>query len=523
MIFAGADFRSQFSGCWLRSIVNYMEEEAISYSRKAAYNTVIQVVGRVAGLLINLITINYLANYLIVNDSAVEGFGQYTTVFAFISVIGALADMGLFTLLVRETSGKLKSDAGRMVSTVLVFRLLLFFGTLVFFALISRLLPYDLAVKRGIIIGIAVAYLMLMSQTVAAVFQVHFQANKIVISEVLGKVTIAALTVLALHQGYGLLAVVFVNLIGNIVTFVISLWLGRSLVKIDWRPDWRLGKLLLPEFGSIALISVLSLVHFRTDTVLLSLLKPGVDVGIYGLAYKLYDIAIIVPSILATNLLPILTRLHDFSSPQKVSKVTLAGISVFLAISFVSLFVVFFLAGPLIMFVAQTDFLPAELPLKVLALTLPAAFLVSLFSQVLISMRSQKELLKGYAWAVVINLVLNLITIPLYSYKAAAATTLFTEVLLALYTAYIVGKRVNIWRGIASYSRIVCSSAVLFALFFYLYGKIFPQIHQFSSIGKLGQSFYLMAYILVIVSFSALLFWASYGFSFRKIIKEIRI
>ena len=71
----------------------------MSLTRRVAYNTVVQVVGKVLTTLISLVLIAALTRYL-----GVSGYGSYTTIFAYIQFFAVLADFGFFWFFLREIS-----------------------------------------------------------------------------------------------------------------------------------------------------------------------------------------------------------------------------------------------------------------------------------------------------------------------------------------------------------------------------------------------------------------------------------
>ena len=258
----------------------------MSESRKIVANTTIQIVGRFLTLLISLVTLSYIANHLLFEGSALKGYGQYTIVLTYISIIGATADLGLFTLVVREITGKQPATAGRIVGSAIVFRFLLMIAALLVLAGLWQFLPYDAVVKQGIVLGVVIAFLMLFSQAVSTIFQANYLSSRIVISEIVGRLVIAILTIYFLRQGLGLIPVITANLIGNIVLLVVSYLLSRSITPIKISFDWALWKQTLPEFWSIGVVTLLGLVHFRLDSLILSFYKPVSDIGIYGVACR---------------------------------------------------------------------------------------------------------------------------------------------------------------------------------------------------------------------------------------------
>jgi O-antigen/teichoic acid export membrane protein len=398
-------------------------------ARRVAYNTVIQVLGRGLGLVITLVTINYIATHLIVDGSALVGYGQYTIVFTYVSIIGTAADLGLFTLLVRELVGKNEEEAGQLIGNALWFRASLFLLFLILSFLAVQFLPYDAVVKEGILIGIVIAFSMLFSQVLASVFQARLVTHNIVIAETLGKLAIAALTIYVLKQGLGLAAVVWANLGGQLLTLGVSYLLARPFLNIRLRPDFAVWRRLLPQFWPIALISVMSLAHFKVDVLLLSVMKSEVEVGIYGLAYKILEVVIIIPSVLSANLLPVMADSISAGASVLASVIRRTVVVSAMIVLPIAVFIYLF-APEAVTFLATGEFIDAALPLRILTLAMVFIFFTTVLLQSMIAARASKRLIVWYFIALSLNTLVNLAVIPRYSYLGAAVTTVCTELLL---------------------------------------------------------------------------------------------
>jgi O-antigen/teichoic acid export membrane protein len=483
----------------------------MSIARKVVYNTVVQFVGRLFGLVVMLVTLNAIANYLVVDGSALTGYGQYSIVFAYISIIGATADLGMFTLVVREISQKSREEASRVIGNAIGFRIALMVLVFAVMGLAYPFLPYEPIVKQGILVGVFVAFSMLFSQVVATIFQATLSTGRVVLSESIGKLTIAVLTIIALKQGYGLLAVVLASLLGNIITLLINTSLARGQVKIAIKFNLKLWRQNFSEFSSIAIIAVLGLIHFKIDTLLLSFFKPPSEVGIYALAYKILEVIVIIPAILSTNLLPVLTKLISagdelgFKNAVEKTSVTLVLIATVITV------LVFPLAPWLITFIAQPDFLAAAAVLRVLVIAAFFVFITTLFAQALISTKKQKLLINGYIGAVVINIVLNLIVIPRFSYMGAAYVTLLTELLLLVYTVVLTENHLNTnirWR---SFIKIMIGGLVAVPVVGFLSTVFLPSPIVFHAAPKLAQ-----ATLLFLTALGGLgILWALLAIFFR--------
>lgn len=490
----------------------------MSIARKVAYNTVIQITGRVFGLLLTLVTINYIATFLVVDGSTLTGFGQYTIVFTFVSIIGTAADLGLFTLLVRELVGKTPEEAGAIMGGALWFRAVLFIGFLLLSVLLVGLLPYDVGVKQGILIGVVIAFSMLFSQVIASIFQSQLKADKIVIAETVGKLFIMVATISVLRQGLGLLPVIWVNLLGQAVTLLVSYLMARPLARFVIRPNWVMWRTLLPQFWPIAVVSIMGLAHFKIDTLLLSFMKSAEDVGVYGFAYKLLEVFLIIPSILATNLLPVMTGMAEGNAGQLVQVIRRAGLIMLLIAIPLTIFLLIF-APWLVVFVAHEGFSASVLPLQILSLAMLAIFLTTLLSQAVISVRAQKVLIPAYTLALLLNIGLNLYAIPRFSYLGAAVTTLITETLLLLVMMGAAGKAFKTslsWPFLLRVTMagvLACSFLLLLISWF---GSLnFPD-------GRSLQALYLLGAFLAVMASFGLATMLCFGSRPKRLIERVR-
>ncbi len=479
--------------------------------RKLAANTSIQIAGRFLTLLISLVTLGYITNYLLVDGSALKGYGQYTIVLTYISIIGATADLGLFTLVVREITGKQPQVAGRIVGSALVFRFLLMLATLLILGRLYNFLPYDEVVKQAIIIGAVIAFLMLFSQAVATIFQANYLSGRIVISEVIGRLVIAILTIYFLRQGLGLIPVIVANLIGNVALLVISYLMSRSAATIKIHFDFSLWKQTLPEFWSIAVVTLLGLIHFRLDSLILSFYKPVADVGIYGVAYRIFDIILVVPAIFAANLLPTLTRLNDGHRQAEISQLIKRSTTILFVASFAFGIAIMILAPWIVVFITNRDFAASALPLRILVPAFIALFLTTIYAGATIAVRQQKQLIVGYCLVVLLDIVLNLILIPRFSYVGAAVTTVVSEVALMTYSFFLLTKLLPIQLRQLPLGLLALFAAGVSVIGVLAHQFVIPTLAQFENFGKFRQG----AWLAVAGGLIILLALGLYRFIFR--------
>ena len=88
-------------------------------TKKVYFNTLAQLAGKVSTALISIFLIKILTNYL---DLA--GYGLYSKVYNFLSIFSVIADLGLYTITVREISDNKENPemVSKIAGTVLSIR-----------------------------------------------------------------------------------------------------------------------------------------------------------------------------------------------------------------------------------------------------------------------------------------------------------------------------------------------------------------------------------------------------------------
>src|SRR6056297_1070763 len=116
-------------------------------STKVAYNTLIQIVSKFTATALGLVVVGILTRYL-----GQSGFGKYTTIMAFLSLFGIIADLGL-TLVTAQMVSEPGADQQKILNNLFSIR---FFSALLLLGvapLVVLLFTYEANVKLGVLIG----------------------------------------------------------------------------------------------------------------------------------------------------------------------------------------------------------------------------------------------------------------------------------------------------------------------------------------------------------------------------------
>lgn len=417
-------------------------------ARRVAYNTIIQFIGRIAGAVLALISTRLIADHL-----GVEGYGRYTTIFAYTTFFGAVADFGFFWYLVREVARN-KEEAEKITANVITLRLIFAFAVLTLGMIAAFGIDrYDPAVRVGIIL-LAISMLWVtLSNTLIGVFQAYERMDFPVIAEVAGRSMTLFLTWLAIRENYGLLPVVGAALTGSFVIFFLNFIFAHRYVKLRLGFDFPRWKEIMRENFTLGINVLLGIIYFKIDAVILSALKPSLDVGIYGAPYKLLEILLAFPAMFMGAVFPGLA--HQIVHNIEKARLTMQKAFDLLSIAAWGTTIgTIALAGPIIAFITKGEegfqtastislagvAITAPVVLQILAVAVGLAFLGNFFVSTIVAQGSQKQLITSNVINASVNAGLNFLLIPIFSYLAAATLTIVSEIIMLGFSAVIVYK-----------------------------------------------------------------------------------
>jgi len=443
----------------------------MSYTKKVAYNTIVQIASKIIVTALSLISIGYLTRYL-----GVANYGAYTTIFTYVSFWAVLADFGFFWVLVREVS-KPGSDGPKIFNNVITLKIIFAIIVFVICSVVAFLIPqYSWTIKIGISI-IAISWFWnSLNSTYVGLFQSHLEMYKSAITEIIGRVVLLFGVILLIKGGRSLQEILWVYILANFVNFYCSLLWGSSLVKFKPRFDFDLWKLILIDSFPLAILSFVGLIHFKIDTVILSLIKGNLDVGIYGVPYKILEIVVMLPTMFVGNIFPIVTKYYHGKDPRL--NLSIQRSFDFLCVSaFPVVTGLIVLAWPIINLIAGQEYLtsstvslglinfPAPRILMILSFTIGLTFFITIFSNLLTVIGKQYKQVIPITVATAINVILNFILIPRYSYLAAALVNCFTNTIMLIWWYRLTKKylhfNLNYFIVVKSFGAALVMSAVL--------------------------------------------------------------
>src|SRR3989344_1368141 len=399
--------------------------------RSIAANTAFQIFGKIISTTLGVIITILLTRFL-----GPVGYGQYTFVLVFVTMFGVIGDWGLSIITIREAS-KHVEDAGKIIGNVLVIRMAMSIVAAIASIVAIHVLPYDTALR--VLVSIASVYLLAISikTSFQIVFTVKLKLQNWAISEIAANLVALLLVVLFIKNSGGLPQILWAFNLGHIFAAIVAAILAKQLlpVKLSWKREE--SKYLLSEALPMGAILVLFTIYNRMDTLILNYYHGDDAVGIYGAAYRIFEVLILGAAYFTNSILPLISKLaaNDKARLKKVFKKSF----IFLTLMGVFVAVTNYIFAPLgIAVIGGQEFAASVTPLRILSLALIVSYFNHLGGFTLIALGKQWWSFRIAIVALVFNLILNLIFIPKFSYNAAAFTTFLTEGLIVIINVILI-------------------------------------------------------------------------------------
>jgi len=438
-------------------------------SRRVLRNTAVQFIGKIITTVISLVVIGLISRELGVNR-----YGDYGTILTYTQFYAVFTDLGINLYLIKRLSTP-GVDEPQEASRALGFRLVLNILILGLAWVISLFMPYSPVVHQGISLGLLAIFAQSLNSLFVSVLQAKLEMVYAVTSEVVGRLVMLGVTLFALRADLGVHGMIAAVAAGGIANLLLTaIFTERFLaVRFAWDPRaW--SETMRHSFG-ITLITILAYLYFKVDSLLLSVLplphgaQHDTVMGIYNLAYKVLDILILIPSIFLGNVFPVINSLIALED-GRVREVIQKTFDALSLLAMPLTVAVFLLAPQIISFVGGSGFEAAALPLRILSLALFVYFYSQMFVDNLLALNKQAELIRIYLVATVFNVVANVIFIPMYSYHAAATTTLLTQAIVLVLCYRVSHRSIGFTLSFNLLGKVLLISAALGAELWFLRG-----------------------------------------------------
>ncbi len=428
-------------------------------TKKIYTNTIAQIAGKIITALISILLIKVLTGYL-----DVAGYGLYSKIYNYLSIFAVIADLGLYTITVRELTRY--ADDVKMIAKISgnILSLRTLSGILIIFLSLS-IAPFLTGYNSTMaLIGIAIVSLFtlagLINSSLMSYLQATLHTEFSLVANTCGKMLtfgmILMFSVLLFPRSITpdttvFTVVMLAGLAGNIVMTGLTWWYANKWQRVRFAWDSEYIKHILRISLPYWLALFLWVIFFKVDIILLSILEPAdiadTSIALYALPMKIVEVGMMYGTIFLNSLLPVLTTAIEKKDSEKVAKLTRHAFMLLFAggiaaSGFLALFapwVIALISTP--EFVTQTVMGYGSVDaLRIVGWIFLVYFVSSLYTYILIARWQQQWMMYINAGIAILNIVGNIVFIPMYSFVGSAWVTLVTQILLLILT-YIAVKR----------------------------------------------------------------------------------
>jgi len=364
-----------------------------------------------------------------------SGYGDFTKITTFVAVFYLFSDFGINAIYLRLISRNGGGDKTAEWQVLLTTRILISLFYIFICAAILAFLPtganrgYTALVKIGILLYAPSILVQALITTANAVFQEHLRYDLAAISAAAGSlvsvILIWFITLLYLPQ-IAVIASVVAILAGGTVTTVTALAATRKYVRLNLVWDMTRMRQLISSSIPVGITLIFNVIYFRADSFILAFTRSTEELGIYGLAYKIFEFPLVLPVFFVNAVYPILlSRMSDGIQTVEFIKLIRKSAAL-LTIGSVLVTAAVWVLAPLLSLI-RPEFASSVTPLRILGLGMPFFFLSNLTMWIMIALKKQGALVAIYGLSMIFNIVANIFLIPVYGYIAAAWITVVSE------------------------------------------------------------------------------------------------
>jgi O-antigen/teichoic acid export membrane protein len=374
---------------------------------------------------------SFLLVYAISHSLGAEGFGRYSLAFGILAFFNTVTPLGLGAIVTREGARDQRTLTASLPNAMML-GLVASLPMMAIMALLGPALRYDDATTMAL----QVLCLVIFPYTAASFFESAFIALQrveyVAICMTIDYAVKIGGGLLALYRGWGLEWILAMAVLSQVCSCIAAAYfLRRAGVHLSWRPDAPTTRRLLAQAPTFMLISIFATLYWRVDMYMLSKLQPMEQVGLYASAYRIFDMAIVLPSSLCLAVYPHMISLMSGNG------VELRGLGrrmarYFMAIGLPMGVCSLIVGGDVLALLFGEPFRAAGATLSVLMWTFFLYGYVRYNAYLLIASNRQKVDLAFNVLMLIINILLNLILIPRLGHLGAALSTLVAIVIYGL-------------------------------------------------------------------------------------------
>lgn len=417
--------------------------------KKIASNTIFQVLSKAWTAIISIFLISILTNYF-----DIVHYWIYSKIYNYLWIFAFLADLWLYTIAIREISSN-KKDSSKIVWNIMTLRWILGIIVLFLALAIAYFLPWynsSLALTWVFIVWFFTIF-WLFNSSILALMQSNMKMEFSMFSAIFWKIVNVSLIAIIVYYLYpadnitnydnSLIYIFIAWLFWIFINTVLNFIYANRITPIRFLFDYSFIKQLFLKSLPYWIALFLSVIYFKVDIILLSILEPweqaDISIALYSVPMKIIEVLIIVWMFFLNSILPSLTNLFKENKIIEIDNLVGKSFKILLSLGLFILTLWLIFNNNIIEIVSNKDYIDSSkylyTSLDVLNITLFVLlfnFIASLFIYLLIATDNQSRLLRINIYVTIFNIIWNILLIPYFSFYWAAIITLISQIILSV-------------------------------------------------------------------------------------------
>jgi len=377
---------------------------------------------------------NVIVFWLIARIYGPDTFGTFTFAHTISTLLILFADFGFDILLTTEIS-KARHQAIKIFQDIFSYKIFFSFGAFLMLWIFSFIGNYSSETRHSLwIFSFFILFTTLTNFSLALIKGLEkFSYESIVV--LLTNVTLVIFVVILSFLKTNILIIAIVFAFTRLLGLIFSVFFNKKLIpnlsfRIRFPKEKDLNQKVL-VFGFHLLFANL---FFQIDTILLSLWKGNLYVGMYQAVFKLIILPLMIPDILNLTLLPVLSRLFTSEKEKALRILHLMNKILFLSSLPITLILFVYSEDIINLIYGYRQYSASVSVLKIFAFNIFIRFSFETFALILTT--TNKQIIRMYTVisATIINIVLNYFLIPEFGLNGAAIVSLIS--IIFVYSVY---------------------------------------------------------------------------------------
>ena len=412
-----------------------------------------QIVASVCGFIWTVLMARYLG---------VEKYGLFGFATSLTGILAITVDLGISTHIVRHIATDYDS-APHYLGNAIPLKSIFAIGTIILTLIVLILMKSD---ELTIIVTLLFTIEMIIRSFIGlfnGTFQAFEEGKYQGIANTTLHLILLIFILISIFANFGIIGIAISYILANAIVLGYMYYaLKKNVTKPKFDLDIEFCKKITRYSLPFAVTSLLYIIYYSIDVVMLQNMVGSYATGIYNATYKLISVLTLFYSVYTAVIFPVMSRFFKddesmllISFEKSIKYLMMVIIPIAIATMFYSLDIIQLIYG--------NKYDLASSVLSILIWTVCLLFVSGACNTLLNASHKEVAVTKIYTIAAIFNVILNLFMIPYLSYDGAAITTVLSDILIVIIQIYIIyrlGHRPN-KKLYLDLGKIIMGSAVL--------------------------------------------------------------